>query len=170
MAFTKINIAEQSFNPFELIGKQWMLISAGAEDRWNTMTASWGGVGVIWGKPAATCYIRHSRYTKAFVDDSAYFTLTFLREGHRDALNLLGSKSGREMDKMHDSGLTPVFVDGQPAFEEAELVLVCRKRCCTEIPPEDILQQETLDKWYDDQDYHAMYIGEIVAAYQGGHA
>lgn len=170
MAFTKINIAEQSFNPFELIGKQWLLISAGTEERWNTMTASWGGVGVIWGKPAATCYIRHSRYTKSFVDGSEYFTLTFLREGHRDALNLLGSKSGREMDKMHDSGLTPVLVDGQPTFEEAGLVLVCRKRCCTEIPPEDILQQETLDKWYGDQDYHAMYIGEIVAAYQGGRA
>ena len=167
MAFTKINIAEQTFNPFELISKQWMLISAGSANSWNTMTASWGGVGVIWGKPSATCYIRHSRYTKEFVDNNEYFTLTFLQDGHRDALNLLGSKSGRDMDKMHDSGLTPIFVDGQPTFAEAELVLVCRNRCCTEIPPEDILQQETLDKWYGDKDYHAMYIGEIVAAYKG---
>ena len=167
MAFTKINIAEQSFNPFELIGKQWMLISAGTANNWNTMTASWGGVGVIWGKPSATCYIRHSRYTMGFVDNSEYFTLTFLKDGHRDALSLLGSKSGRDMDKMHDSGLTPIFVDGQPAFAEAELVLVCRKRCKSEIAPEDILQQETLDKWYGDRDYHAMYIGEIVAAYKG---
>lgn len=167
MAFTKINIAEQTFNPFELISKQWMLISAGSANSWNTMTASWGGVGVIWGKPSATCYIRHSRYTKEFVDNNEYFTLTFLQDGHRDALNLLGSKSGRDMDKMHDSGLTPIFVDGQPTFAEAELVLVCRQRCCTEIPPEDILQQETLDKWYGDKDYHAMYIGEIVAAYKG---
>ena len=167
MAFTKINIAEQTFNPFELISKQWMLVSAGSANSWNTMTASWGGVGVIWGKPSATCYIRHSRYTKEFVDNNEYFTLTFLQDGHRDALNLLGSKSGRDMDKMHDSGLTPIFVDGQPTFAEAELVLVCRKRCCTEIPPEDILQRETLDKWYGDKDYHAMYIGEIVAAYKG---
>ena len=167
MAFTKINIAEQTFNPFELISKQWMLISAGSANSWNTMTASWGGVGVIWGKPSATCYIRHSRYTKEFVDNNEYFTMTFLQDGHRDALNLLGSKSGSDMDKMHDSGLTPIFVDGQPTFAEAELVLVCRKRCSTEIPPEDILQQETLDKWYGDKDYHAMYIGEIVAAYKG---
>lgn len=167
MAFTKINIAEQTFNPFELIGKQWMLISAGTANNWNTMTASWGGVGVIWGKPSATCYIRYSRYTMGFVDNSEYFTLTFLKDGHRDALSLLGSKSGRDMDKMHDSGLTPIFVDGQPAFAEAELVLVCRKRCKSEIAPEDILQQETLDKWYGDRDYHAMYIGEIVAAYKG---
>ena len=67
----KINIAEQSFNPFELIGKDWMLISAGTAEKWNTMTASWGGVGVMWGKPSATCYIRQSRYTKTFVADRA---------------------------------------------------------------------------------------------------
>ena len=167
MAFTKINIAEQSFNPFEKIGKQWMLISAGTANSWNTMTASWGGVGVIWGKPSATCYIRHSRYTKEFVDKSEYFTLTFLKDGHRDALSLLGSESGRDMDKMHDSGLTSIFVDGQPTFEEAELVLVCRKRCKSEIAPEDILQQEIIDNNYADRDFHTMYIGEIVAAYQG---
>ena len=167
MAFTTINIAEQSFNPFEKIGKQWMLISAGTANSWNTMTASWGGVGVIWGKPSATCYIRHSRYTKEFVDKSEYFTLTFLKDGHRDALSLLGSKSGRDMDKMHDSGLTSIFVDGQPTFEEAELVLVCRKRCKSEIAPEDILQQEIIDNNYADRDFHTMYIGEIVAAYQG---
>ena len=167
MAFTKINIAEQSFNPFEKIGKQWMLISAGTANSWNTMTASWGGVGVIWGKPSATCYIRHSRYTKEFVDKSEYFTLTFLKDGHRDALSLLGSESGRDMDKMHDSGLTSIFVDGQPTFEEAELVLVCRKRCKSEIAPEDILQQEIIDNNYANRDFHTMYIGEIVAAYQG---
>ena len=167
MAFTKINIAEQSFNAFEKIGKQWMLISAGTANSWNTMTASWGGVGVIWGKPSATCYIRHSRYTKEFVDKSEYFTLTFLKDGHRDALSLLGSESGRDMDKMHDSGLTSIFVDGQPTFEEAELVLVCRKRCKSEIAPEDILQQEIIDNNYADRDFHTMYIGEIVAAYQG---
>ena len=166
MSFTKINIAEQTFNPFEKIGKQWLLVSAGDESKWNTMTASWGGVGVIWGKPSATCYIRHSRYTKEFVDNNEYFTLTFLQDGNRDALNLLGSKSGRDIDKMHESGLTPVFVDGQPTFAEAELVLVCRKRCCAEIPPES-LEAETRERWYADQDYHAMYIGEIVAAYQG---
>lgn len=166
MALTKIDIAEQSFNPFDLIGKQWMLVSAGTEEKWNTMTASWGGVGVIWGKPSATCYIRHSRYTKEFVDNSAYFTLTFLQDGYRDALALLGKKSGREMDKMRDSGLTPVFVEGQPTFEEASLVLVCRKRYHSELVPEEI-EREALDKWYADHDYHVMYIGEIVAAYQG---
>lgn len=167
MSLTKIDITKQAMHVFDLLAKDWMLISAGTEEKWNTMTASWGGVGVIWGKPSVTAYIRHSRYTKEFVDNSEYFTITFLQDGHRDALNTLGSKSGREIDKMHESGLTPVFVEGQPAFEEAKLVLVCCKRCKSEIAPEDILQQETIDKWYGDHDFHTMYIGEIVAAYQG---
>ncbi len=161
----KINIAEMSFNPFDLISKQWMLISAGTEEKWNTMTASWGALGVMWGKPSATCYIRQSRYTKEFIDNSEYYTLTFLQDGHRDALNLLGSKSGRDMDKMHGSGLTPTFIDGQPTFEEASLVLVCRKRGVTDIALSD-MDGEVAAKWYGDGDYHTMYIGEIVAAYQ----
>lgn len=167
MAFREISVEQLKDNPFTLINKGWMLITAGDGEKHNTMTASWGGVGVIWGKPSATCYIRHSRYTMEFVDSNEYFTLTFLKDGHRDALNLLGTKSGRDMDKMHDSGLTPIFVDGQPTFAEAELVLVCRKRCKSEIAPEDILHQETIDKNYANRDFHAMYIGEIVAAYQG---
>lgn len=166
MSFSKLDLKGQMLNPFELIGKQWMLISAGTEEKWNTMTASWGGVGVIWGKPSATCYIRHSRYTKEFVDNAAYFTLTFLKDGYRDALNRLGSQSGRQIDKMHDSGLTPVFLDGQPTFAEAALVLICRKRCRSEIAPED-MQPDVLTQWYADKDYHTMYIGEITAAWQG---
>ena len=161
----KINIAEMSFNPFDLISKQWMLISAGTEEKWNTMTASWGALGVVWGKPSATCYIRQSRYTKEFIDNSEYYTLTFLQDGHRDALSLMGSKSGRDMDKMHGSGLTPTFIDGQPTFEEASLVLVCRKRGVTDIALSD-MDGEVVSKWYGDGDCHTMYIGEIVAAYQ----
>ena len=166
MSLKQIEANTLTFNPFEKLSKQWALVSAGSLDKFNMMTVCWGAVGVIWGKPSATVYIRHSRYTKEFVDNSEYFTLSFLQDGHRDALNLLGTKSGRDMDKMHDSGLTPVMVDGQPSFAEAELVLVCRKRCKSEIAPEDILQQETLDKWYGDNNYHTMYIGEIVAAYR----
>lgn len=91
----KINIAEQSFNPFELIGKDWMLISAGTAEKWNTMTASWGGVGVMWGKPSATCYIRQSRYTKTFVDEFRVFHAD--RSGRTAAQTrstFSGSKSG----------------------------------------------------------------------------
>ena len=162
MAFREISVEQLKDNPFTLINKDWMLITAGDGEKHNTMTASWGGVGIIWGKPSATCYIRHSRYTKEFVDNNEYFTLTFLQDGHRDALNLLGTKSGRDMDKMHDSGLTPIFVDGQPTFAEAELVLVCRKAYWQDMDPTHFLDGEIDSKWYPEKDYHRIFIGEIL--------
>lgn len=165
MSLKQIEANTLTFNPFEKLSKQWALVSAGSLDKFNMMTVSWGAVGVIWGKPSATVYIRHSRYTKEFVDAGDTFVLTFLKDGHRDALNTLGSKSGRDMDKMQGSGLTPIEVDGEVMFEEAELVLVCRKRFVQDMPKENFVNQETLDKWYADQNYHTMYIGEIVAAY-----
>ena len=91
-------------NIFSAIGDQWMLITAGTADRCNTMTASWGGLGVIWNAPSATCYIRPQRYTKEFVDREDYFTLSFFGEEHRKALQLCGSKSGREVDKVKECG------------------------------------------------------------------
>ena len=165
MSLKQIEANTLTFNPFEKLSKQWELVSAGSLDKFNMMTVSWGAVGVIWGKPSATVYIRHSRYTKEFVDAGDTFVLTFLKDGHRDALNTLGSKSGRDMDKMQGSGLTPIEIDGGVTFEEAELVLVCRKRFVQDMPKDHFLYQETLDKWYSDHDYHTMYIGEIVAAY-----
>lgn len=165
MSLKQIDASTLTFNPFEKLSKQWALVSAGNLDKFNMMTVSWGAVGVIWGKPSVTAYIRQTRYTKEFVDQNDTFTLTFLKDGHREALNVLGSKSGRDMDKMKDSGLTPVEVDGNVTFAEADLVLVCRKRFVQDMPKENFLQQETLDRWYADQNYHTMYIGEIVAAY-----
>lgn len=149
-------------NVFSLIGDQWMLITAGTGEALNTMTASWGGLGVIWGAPAATCYIRPQRYTKEFVDREEYFTLTFFPEEYRKALSLCGSKSGREIDKVKECGFTVKTAScGAPYFEEAELVLVCRKRFAQAMDPSNI-PQEIKEKWYPQKDYHTMYIGEIV--------
>ena len=166
MALKKIELSTLSFNPFAKIKNQWMLISAGNEEKWNTMTANWGGLGVMWFEPVATAYVRRSRYTHEFIEGSDCFTLTFLQEGHQDALSLLGKKSGRDIDKMHDSGLTPVFVEGQPTFEEAELVFVCKKLYAQDMARENFEYQATLDRCYGDNDFHTMYIGEIVACYQ----
>ena len=151
-----------SENVFSLIGDEWMLITAGTAEALNTMTASWGGLGVIWGAPAATCYIRPQRYTKEFVDREEYFTLTFFPEEYRKALSLCGTKSGREMDKVKECGFTVKTAScGAPYFEEAELVLVCRKRFAQAMDPNNI-PQEIKEKWYPQKDYHTMYIGEIV--------
>lgn len=162
MEFKEIKAADLEFNPFTRIGSDWMLITAGDESKFNTMTASWGGAGVLWGKNVVTCYIRPQRYTKEFVDASDTFTLSFFGPGHRDALNLCGSVSGRDCDKAAEAGLTPYHTDGTTAFREAELILVCRKLYQDEMPPENFIAKENDAKWYPNHDYHTMYIGEIV--------
>ena len=159
-----VDVHEISENVFSLIGKQWMLITAGTAEHCNTMTASWGGLGVLWGAPVATCYIRPQRYTKEFVDREEYFTLSFFGEEWRKALSLCGSKSGREVDKVKECGFTVKTADcGAPYFEEASLVLVCRKRLAQEMDP-NLMPDDVKEKWYPEKDYHTMYIGEIVQA------
>ena len=126
----QIDVSELQMNPMTMIAKEWMLITAG--DRvhgYNTMTASWGHLGSIWGQgeglPTAVVYIRPQRYTKEFVDREELFTITIFPEGYKKALGYLGSHSGRDGDKVVQAGLTPVFGDGYTYFEGAKLVLVC---------------------------------------------
>ena len=163
--FQRIDPKNIQENVFSLIGDQWMLVTAGTEEHCNTMTASWGGLGVLWGAPAATCYIRPQRYTKEFLDREEYFTLTFFDEKYRRALSLCGSKSGRDVDKIKECGFTVrTAACGAPYFEQARLVLVCRKRFVQEMDPGRI-PQDVKEKWYPQQDYHTMYIGEITEAW-----
>ena len=162
MAFKEVKIEELSFNPFTKISKEWMLITAGDEEKHNTMTASWGGVGIMWGMNVATAYIRPQRYTKEFVDAEDMFTLSFFKEDYRKALNLCGSKSGRDCDKDKEAGLTPYYTDGTTAYEEADLIFVCRKLYAQEMKPECFTVDGPDEKWYPGKDYHTMYMGEIV--------
>lgn len=163
--FQKVDPKALDLNPFSAIGERWMLITAGTRERCNTMTASWGGLGVLWGVPMATAYIRPQRYTKQFVDESEYFTLSFFSETYRTQLNLCGAKSGRETDKVKACGFTVAAgAGGAPYFEEAELVLVCRKRMAVPMDPA-AMPEDVKEKWYKG-DYHTMYWGEIVEALQ----
>ena len=161
---TPVDPKSLDLNVFSAIGEKWMLITAGTADKCNTMTASWGGLGVIWGAPAATCYIRPQRYTKEFIDKEELFSVSFLKDGHRDALKLCGSVSGRDHDKIKEAGLTPVFIDGVPAFEEADTILICRKMYRTSMNPADFIDKDADSKFYPEKDYHDMYIAEIVKA------
>ncbi len=146
---------------FEQFDKKWALLTAGNKDKFNTMTVSWGGMGTLWGKSVATVYVRTSRYTHEFMDSEDYFTLSFYPEEFKKTLGVLGSKSGRDMDKMKDSGLTPKEVDDSMTFEEAEVTLVCKKifkqRLDVAKIPEDIVKQ-----YYTGDAEHDMYIGEVV--------
>ena len=163
MAFKEIAIEDLQLDPFQKISRQWMLITAGDELESNTMTASWGGLGIMWGKNVATAYIRPQRYTKEFVDNNDLFTLSFLPEEKREALNICGRVSGRDVeDKWAEAGLHPYYVDGTTAVEEAEMVLVCKKLYAQEMYPECFIETECDTKWYPQADYHTMYIAEIV--------
>ena len=126
------------------------------------MTASWGAMGVMWGKNVVTVYIRPQRYTKEFVDAQEFFTVSFYGEECREALNICGTKSGRDGDKEAEAGLTPYYLDGTTAFQEAEMIFVCKKQYHQEMKPEFFDEKENDTKWYPDKDYHTLYMGEIT--------
>ena len=168
LGFKKIeseNLGAEQINPFQMIGKDWMLVTAGDENGWNTMTASWGFMGVMWGKNVATTVIRPQRYTKEFIDKAEYFTLSFFDESQRKSLSYCGSHSGRDVDKAKETGLTPVFADGTTAFEQAKTIVVCKKLYVQDMIPESFVDSSIDGQWYASKDYHVQYIGEIVAVY-----
>ena len=165
--FQNIDPKSLQENVFSLIGDRWMLITAGTPEHLGTMTASWGGLGVLWGKSVATCYIRPQRYTREFVEREEYFTLAFFGEAYRPALSLCGSKSGRDIDKVQECGFTVATAAGNaPYFEEADLVLVCRKAYWQDMDPTHFLDGGIDGRWYPQKDYHRIYIGEIAEVLQ----
>lgn len=155
-------------DPFVLIGDQWALLTAGDRESYNTMTVSWGGLGVLWHEPVATVYVRPQRYTYQFTEKSEYFTLTFFAPGEqRKALSLCGSRSGRDMDKLAAAGLTPAFAEcGSPYVAEGELVLVCKKLYAQDMSDEAFLDRALVREFYSNKDFHRMYVGQIVEAYR----
>lgn len=162
--FQKIDPSSIKDNPFDLIGKEWMLLTAGSGEDLNTMTASWGGLGVLWGQPVSTVYVRPTRHTYGYMEQEEYYSLCFFGDGHREALQLCGSRSGREVDKVAATGLTPRTDAEAPYFDEARLVLICKKRYAQDISPACFCDP-TIEKHYDN-DYHRMYIGEIITVLQ----
>ncbi|MCR5503255.1 MAG: flavin reductase [Lachnospiraceae bacterium] len=153
-----MNFTTDIFNQFD---KKWALLTAGDEKSFNTMTISWGGLGTLWSRPVATAYVRTSRYTHDFMDANEYFTISFYPEECRQILNVLGAKSGREMDKMKESGLTAKKVGETMTFEEAEVTLVCRKLFMQQLEVENI-PDDIIKTFYTGQEPHDMYIGEVV--------
>ncbi len=146
---------------FGIFDKKWALLTAGNTEKFNTMTVSWGGLGTLWNRPVATVYVRTSRYTHEFMDGNEYFTVSFYGEDYRKTLGVLGSKSGREMDKMHVEGLTAAAAGESVTFGEAEMTLVCRKLFVTGLDPAK-MPAEVAERFYAADAPHDMYIGEVV--------
>ena len=154
-------MVEDSENPFKLIGSDWMLITAKKGDKTNMMTASWGGVGILWNKPVATIYVRPQRYTKEFIDNEEYFSLCVLPEEYRQILNYCGTKSGRDEDKIAETKLTIDESEKAPIFKESRLVLICKKLYAQDLTEQSFIDKSLVEKNYQAKDFHTMYIAEI---------
>lgn len=148
-------------NPFKMIGKDWLLLTARKEGKVNTMTASWGGVGVLWNKNVAYLFIRPQRYTKEFIDASDRLSISVLPEEYRKQLGYLGRVSGRDEDKIANSGLTVKDFEGVPGFEEARLTIVAKKLYAQELKEECFIDTAIIEKDYKAKDFHTMYVVEI---------
>lgn len=161
--FRNISFKEFDEEAIKLVGHDWMLVTAGKPNDFNMMTASWGGLGWLWNKPVAFIFVRPQRHTFNFTEREDYFTLTFYEEADRAILNVMGTKSGRDFDKMNYEKLTPFETDnGSIAFHEARIVLECRKLFATTLNSEDFVDKELKRQIYPEKDYHIMYVGEIV--------
>ena len=167
MGFREIAPYELQMNPMEMVAKQWMLVTAGDDQAgYNTMTASWGHFGSLWGHggglPTSVIFVRPQRYTKEFVDRERLYSLCFFPEEYKKALGYLGNHSGRDGDKVAAAGLTPVFGDGYTYFEEAKLVFVCRKLYQAPVIEEGFHDKALMEDCYPNKDFHDLYVGEIV--------
>ena len=159
--FKTITPEEFSANTFSTIGKDWMLITAEVDGKVNTMTASWGGLGVLWNKNVAYIFIRPQRYTKEFVDASSHLSLCVLDEGFCKELTYLGTVSGRDEAKIEKAGLTVCHEDGVPYFDQSKIVLVCRKLFAQQLDPACFVDKDIEPKVYPNKDYHVMYVCEV---------
>lgn len=161
---TKIQPQDIIFNPIKKLSEEWCLITAGDENKYNTMTASWGQIGFMWRKPVITVYVRPSRYTYEFMENNDYFTVSLLAGEYKKAMSILGKKSGRDSNKIEESGLSPKFIDNTVSFEESEYIFICKKLYSDDIKLENFLDDDAKNV-YTDNNVHRQYIAEIISVY-----
>ncbi len=156
---------ELKVSPFTVLGEGWMLLTAGSlkDGSFNTMTVAWGGLGTMWQKPLVMVVVRPTRYTFEFMEKSDSFTVSAFPPELKEKLAYLGSHSGRDSDKIAETGLTPEAssVVEAPSFTEADLVLECRKSYYNDFVPENFIADYIAGQY--DNDYHRMYFGEVAA-------
>jgi flavin reductase (DIM6/NTAB) family NADH-FMN oxidoreductase RutF len=144
----------------------WALLTAGDEDDWNTMTIAWGSMGDLWWKPVVDVYVVPTRYTYEFLERHDWFTVSFFPQEFRSDLELLGSVSGRDGDKVAQTKLTPVALEHGVSFAQADTTLVCRKIYEQPLDP-NAIPAEVMASKYANMDPHTLFIGEIVSALRG---
>jgi flavin reductase (DIM6/NTAB) family NADH-FMN oxidoreductase RutF len=164
--FSKTDIRALPDNFVKIIGDEWLLITCGKPDKFNTMTASWGALGVLWNKSVAICFIRPTRYTYDFTNSNDFFTLSFFTEKEKAILQYCGSNSGKDVDKIGNTGLIPLkTLSDSISFKQSRMVLECKKIYFDDLKPQNFLLPETDKRNYPLKDYHRMFIGEILNTY-----
>ncbi len=170
MTRSHVALSRLLLRSLEIWDQRWFLLTAGDFSRgdFNTMTVSWGSFGTIWNLPFAQVVVRPTRYTHGFMERFDSFTLSSFPERYREAVRLLGTKSGRDGDKIAESGLTPTasLQVAAPCFAEADLVVECRKIYWGDLDPGHFLDP-AIEEHYPARDYHRFYFGEILAASAG---
>ena len=151
-----------SYNPFKKFHEQWGLVTAGTKEKFNSMTISWGSMGTIWGKPMITVFIRPTRYTYEFIKSNEYFTVSFFDEKYRDKLSLMGNKSGRDIDKVKETGFTPKFLDKGITYEEASETFVLKKWYFQFMDASQIPDDVKKVYYTPGDENHYMFIGLVV--------
>ena len=158
----EISVDNLNENIINLIGKDWALVTAGSIEKYNTMTVSWGSMGFLWNKPVVTIFVRPQRHTFGFIESNDSFTLSFFTEEYRNTLTLCGTKSGKDIDKAKEAGITPYSPDENcVSFKEARLVIKCKKLYKSLLSKDCFIDKSILPKWYNDEDFHYVYIAEI---------
>lgn len=161
-----IPVRDLKIKAFNQWDSNWLLLTSGdySKRKYNTMTVAWGSIGNMWNLPFAMVVVRPSRFTFEFMNTYPSFTLCGFSEEYRKALNLLGTKSGRDGDKINESGLTAIKAEmvSTPVFAEAELAIECNKIYFEDFNPARFMD-ERIEKNYPKKDYHRMIFGEILA-------
>jgi len=169
MPRTRIDSSQLSKDTGILFWERDLLLASGdfSAGRYNAMTVGWGAFGVMWGKNYAQVVVRPTRYTYEFMNEFETFTLCAFSERYSSALGLLGSKSGRDGDKIAESGLSaePSVAIAAPSFAEADLAIECKKIYWDDLDPSRFLDAGIATQ-YPKRDYHRVFYGEIVAAFR----
>jgi len=162
--FEEISPLNLEGNAFKLIGTDWMLITAGTLKSFNAMTANWGGIGVLWDRNVSWCFVRPSRYTYGFIERSEYYTFSFFEEKYRSVLDYCGEHSGKDVDKIAKTGITPVeAIHDTVYFDEARLVITCKKLYAHDLNKDKFIDHGIIQKFYHGGNLHRMYIGEVIS-------
>lgn len=161
MKFKNVSINDLEINPFKKISQDWMLLTVGNNESFNTMTVSWGTFGRLWNKNVSFIFVRPQRYTFEFLQKYDYYSLAFLDDNYREALNICGKYSGRIFDKVKNAGLIPIFSENAPYFEQSKLIFICKKLYADYFNP-NLFADLVIESNYPNKDYHKIFIGEVI--------